>query len=470
MNSENLQTAKKMVVLGAGESGVGAALLAQAKGWDVLVSDIGEIADNYRKELKKNSIDFEEGRHSIERILDAHCIVKSPGIPEKVEVVQAALNKGIEVISEIEFAARYSNAKFIAITGSNGKTTTTLMTYHLIKKAGYKVGLAGNIGDSLARQLVNEDKEYFVLELSSFQLDGMYDFKAHVAILLNITPDHLDRYDNNFNKYIDSKFRITQNMTFDDYFIAFGDDEVIKNALMEKEVNAFKLNVSLEDRVLNGAYMKAHNLMININNHITSVFSIDSNILPVAGKHNMINTMAAIMAALAVGVKEEAIKKSIGTFKNAPHRLEEAGFIKGVRYVNDSKATNVDAVKFALDSFDQPVIWIAGGVDKGNDYKQIDELVYEKVKTLICIGEDNKKLGAAFSEHLPMILEATDMNEAVRLSNELAQYGDLVLLSPACASFDRFRNYEDRGDQFKSAVKSLERSQKKLNLLLNLAW
>lgn len=470
MTTEQSTGIKKLVVLGAGESGVGAALLGQAKGWDVFVSDFGPIAMEHKRTLEQNGISFEEGKHTAELILAADEIVKSPGIPDSAQLVVESRVNRISVISEIEFAARYTNAKFVAITGSNGKTTTTLLTYHLMKKAGLKVGLAGNIGESLAKQVVKDENEYYVVELSSFQLDGMYEFKADVAVLLNITPDHLDRYDYDFSKYVDSKFRIAQNQTFDDYFITFNDDPVVREEMTKRELGGFKLSVSLEDKCLNGGYMIGENIMININNHLTSVFSIDATTLPITGKHNMINTMSAIMAALAAGVKEEAIKKSLGSFKNAPHRLEEAGFVKGVRYINDSKATNVDSVKYALDSFQQPIVWIAGGVDKGNDYKLIDELVYEKVRALVCIGNDNEKLKAAFGKNLPMILEAKDMNEAVRMSNEIAEYGDVVLLSPACASFDRFMNYEDRGLQFKSSIKSLERSQKKLNFIFNLAW
>lgn len=456
---------KRIAILGAGESGTGAALLAQHKGFDVFVSDLGNIRQPYRDTLTKAGIRFEEGCHSTAEIMNAVEIIKSPGIPDHVPVVQEARSKGIKVISEIEFASRYTNAKMVAITGSNGKTTTTLLTHHLLKKAGLKVGLAGNVGDSLARQVIEDKVDYYVLELSSFQLDGVYEFKADVAVVLNITPDHLDRYDNDFSKYVDSKFRITQNQTPDDYLITFADDKTVMKEVMERELEAFNLNISLDNKLLNGGYLSGEQLMVNVNNHITQVFSIDSNILPLTGKHNMVNTMAGVLAALACGVEEAAIKKALSSFKNAPHRLEDVGVVKGVRYVNDSKATNIDSVKYALDSFDHPIVWIAGGIDKGNDYSQIDELVYEKVKALICLGKDNTKLLKAFGEKLPLVLESEDMNEAVKLANEIAHYGDVVLLSPACASFDLFKNYEERGDHYRGAIKSLEKSQRKLNMI-----
>lgn len=456
----------KLVVLGAGESGVGAALLAKAKGYEVFVSDFGKIKGSYKKQLQAEGIPFEEGKHTESLIFDATEIVKSPGIPDKALVVQKAVSKNIPVFSEIEFAARYTNAKFIAITGSNGKTTTTLLTYHLIKSAGYKVGLAGNIGESLAKQVIEDKNEYYVLELSSFQLDGMYDFKAHVAILLNITPDHLDRYDYNFDNYVNSKFRITQNMTYDDYFITFTDDQVISDQLfLRDDIQAFKLGISLENRTLNGAFLSNGKLNFNINNHITKMFAVEENIIPLNGKHNMINTMAAIMAALAVKVDQEVIFKAIGSFKNAAHRLEHVAMINGARYVNDSKATNVDSVKYALESFQKPIIWIAGGVDKGNDYGIIEEQVYEKVKAIICLGKDNSKLKKAFGEKVGLMFETEKIAEAVQISTELCEEGAVVLLSPACASFDLFKNYEDRGDQFKKEVKSLENNQFTKNLM-----
>lgn len=456
---------EKIVVLGAGESGVGAALLAQAKGKAVFVSDFGQVQDVYQQELDENGIRFEQGQHTEEEILSASEIVKSPGIPDSAPIVQKAIKKGIKVVSEIEFAARYTDAKFVCVTGSNGKTTTTLLAYHLIESAGFNVGLAGNIGTSLAKQVIDDDFDYVVVELSSFQLDGMYDFKAHIAVLLNITPDHLDRYDYDFQKYVDSKFRITRNQTFDDYLITFVDDEVIREELSKRNTKGFNLAVSLKDRMLNGSYVSTDRLMFNIHNHITRVFNIEVEDLPLSGKHNQINIMSAVMAALAAGVPENVIKRSLESFENVEHRLEDIGQVFGLQFINDSKATNVDAVKYALDSFDDPIIWVAGGVDKGNDYKQIEELVYEKVKAIICIGTDNQKIIDSFGEEVPMILEVASMEEAVSMSHEMGVEGDVVLLSPACASFDRFKNYEDRGEQFKEAVKNSGKGISEINFL-----
>ncbi len=456
---------EKIVVLGAGESGVGAALLAQAKGKTVFVSDFGQIQDVYQQELDENGIRFEQGQHTEEEVLSASEIVKSPGIPDTAPIVQKAREKGINVVSEIEFASRYTDAKFVCITGSNGKTTTTLLAYHLIESAGFHVGLAGNIGTSLAKQVIEDDFDYVVVELSSFQLDGMYDFKAHIAVLLNITPDHLDRYDYDFQKYVDSKFRITRNQTFDDYLITFVDDEVIREELSKRNTKGFNLAVSLKDRMLNGSYVSNDRLMFNIHNHITRVFNIDVAELPLSGRHNQINIMSAVMAALAAGVPENVIKRSLSRFENVEHRLEDIGEVNGLKFINDSKATNVDAVKYALDSFDDPIIWVAGGVDKGNDYKEIQELVYEKVKAIVCIGTDNQKIIEFFGEEVPMILEVSSMEEAVSMSHEMGTEGDVVLLSPACASFDRFNNYEDRGHKFKEAVNASGKGVSEINFL-----
>lgn len=457
---------KKLVIIGAGESGIGAAVLAKKEGFDVFVSDFGTISTDQKEELTQLGVAFEENQHTMEVILVADELVKSPGVPETIPVIQEARAKGISVISEIEFAARYTDAKIVALTGSNGKTTTTLLTYHFLKSAGFNVGLAGNIGDSFARKVATEQHDYYVLEISSFQLDGCYDFKPKVAVLLNITPDHLDRYENNFDLYAASKFRIAQNQDFNDYFISFIDSQEIAHQAPKHKIEAFRLAVSLQNKMLNGAYLSDDRLMININNHFTSVFSLDLNQLPLFGNHNMINTMAAIMAALAVGVSEDQIIKSIGRFQNAPHRLEDVAMVNGVRYVNDSKATNVDAVKYALDSFEKPIIWIVGGVDKGNDYKLIEEAVYEKVKAVICLGKDNEKLKAFFEGKVSTIIESGDMNDTVKIANELSEGGDHVLLSPACASFDLFKNYEDRGNQFKEAVSKLVRNQPSLNSIV----
>lgn len=455
-----------IVILGAGESGVGAALLAKAKGFEVFVSDFGTISSTYKAELSSNNIPFEENKHSEERIFSAKEVVKSPGIPDSVSLIIALREKGIPVISEIEFAYRYTDAKFITITGSNGKTTTTLLTYHLLNEAGFEVALAGNIGISLARQVIDGDYDYIVTELSSFQLDGMYEFRSHIAVLLNITPDHLDRYDYDFQKYVDAKFRITQNMSMENYFISFNDDPVIQKELCERDQKAFRLSVSLEESILNGGYLKNNKLMFNINNHFTSVFSLDCDDLPLKGKHNMVNCMSAIMAARAAGVSESQIHKHIKTFENASHRMEEVALVNGVRYVNDSKATNVDSVKFAIDSYEKPIIWIAGGVDKGNDYAVLDEMVYEKVTTLICLGKDNDKLKTSFEGKVGRILETDKMTEAVELASELAEAGAVVLLSPACASFDLFKNYEDRGRKFVEAVNQLNTGSSKLMSLM----
>jgi UDP-N-acetylmuramoylalanine--D-glutamate ligase len=457
---------KKLVIIGAGESGIGAAILAKKQGFEVFVSDIGSIDEGQKFELDKIGVSYEEGLHSSETILDADEIIKSPGVPDSVSIIQQAIAKQIGVISEIEFASRYTDAKVIAITGSNGKTTTTLLTYHLLKNAGLNVGLAGNIGDSFARKVATENHDYYVVEISSFQLDGCIKFKPKVAVLLNITPDHLDRYNYDFDKYAASKLRITRNQDFEDYFISFLDSKEVISEISKYNIEAFRLGVSLQSKMLNGAYLSNDRLMFNINNHFTSVFSFDVNLLPLFGDHNMVNTMSAIMAALAVGVSEGQISKSIGRFKNAPHRLEDVGMINGVRYVNDSKATNVDAVKYALDSFEKPIIWIAGGVDKGNDYSDIEEVVYEKVKAIICLGRDNNKLKSFFERKGCSVFESVDMFDTVKIANELSESGDHVLLSPACASFDLFDNYEDRGNKFKEAVNKLVRRQPSLNSIL----
>lgn len=459
---------KKVVILGAGESGMGAAILAHKHGHAVFVSEAGKIDSARQTTLKKKGILYEEGGHSEGVVLDADEIIKSPGIPGNIPLLMLAKEKNIPIISEIEFAARYTDAKFVCITGSNGKTTTTLLTYHLIENSGFNVGLAGNVGESLAKQVAKDvDMDYYVVELSSFQLDDMYEFKADIAVLLNITPDHLDRYDYNFQNYIDSKFRITQNQTNEDYFIAFTDDPVLKREMLHRKIDAFKLSVSLQNRVLNGAYMAQDKLVFNIHNHMTHVFSHDINALSLTGKHNYINVMSATMAALAAGVTEKQIVRALQTFENAPHRLEDVAVINRIRYVNDSKATNVDSVKYALDSFDKPIIWIAGGVDKGNDYKAIEELVNEKVRALICLGKDNSKLIKAFGHQVQTVIEAKNMDDAVRLANELASAEDIVLLSPACASFDLFKNYEDRGNKFKEAIKGMQKGSPILSMMLS---
>lgn len=442
----------KIAILGGGESGVGAALLAKAKGFDVFLSDKGKLTDAYRQTLNDNAIDFEEGEHTEEKILDANEVIKSPGISDKAELIKKLYAEGIPVISEIEFAARYTHAKLIGITGSNGKTTTTLLTYHLLKHAGLKVGLAGNIGESFAKQVIADAFDYYVLELSSFQLDNCYRFHPNVAILLNITPDHLDRYEYNFQKYIDSKFRITRNLDEDDTFIYYAESEPIKSELAKKVHLGKHLPISLAASVEKGAFLE--NGILNISNGFLQ-YKVSQQELPIKGSHNAINTMAAMLACQAVGLDEEIVLAGLSSFKNAAHRLEEVGEISGIKFINDSKATNVDSVFYALGSFQSPIIWIAGGVDKGNDYDQIDALVKEKVKALICLGKDNSKLRDYFNGRVSTITETQDIRESIQKGIELGQPGDVVLLSPACASFDLFKNYEDRGNQFREAVKAM---------------
>lgn len=439
-----------MVILGGGESGVGAALLAKAKGYTVFLSDKSLLQEAYRAVLLEHGIPFEEGQHTEEKILQAQEVVKSPGIPEKAPIIQKLRQRNIPVISEIELASRYTSAQLIGITGSNGKTTTTLLTYHLLKTAGLNVGLAGNIGDSFARQVLENTFDYYVLELSSFQLDDMYQARMAVAILLNITPDHLDRYEYQFQNYANSKFRILQNMTPDDTLIYYQEDPVIRQELASRQPAVQLRPVSLVDTPKPGAYLADGLLVLAAG---ATAFQAALADVPLKGKHNAINMLAAISAAQAVGVRPEKLLQGLQTFQNAPHRLEPVGEINGVPFINDSKATNVDSVYYALESMTTPVIWIAGGLDKGNDYGQLDPLVREKVKALICLGKDNQKLVTYFADRVPALFETQDVNEAVAKGLEWSQPGDTVLLSPACASFDLFRNYEDRGNQFKEAVK-----------------
>ncbi|GAA4468098.1 UDP-N-acetylmuramoyl-L-alanine--D-glutamate ligase [Nibrella saemangeumensis] len=444
--------AQKLVVLGGGESGVGAALLAQAKGFEVFLSDKGQLLEKYRSILREAGIPFEEEQHTEERILEADEVVKSPGIPEKVPLVKQLKAKGIPVVSEIELAARYTRAKLIGITGSNGKTTTTLLTYHLLKTAGLNVGLAGNIGDSFAKQVIDDTFDYYVLELSSFQLDDMYRTRLHTAILLNITPDHLDRYEYTFQNYVNSKFRILQNMQPQDDFIYFQESPAVADELAKRSPEVNRLPVSLEQAINPGGYLQNSRLIAH--NRSLS-FELDMAELPLKGPHNAINMLSAVLAAQSVGVDSDAIAEGLRTFKNASHRLEPAGTVNGVAFINDSKATNVDSVFYALASMEEPVIWIAGGLDKGNDYSQLDGLVRQKVKGLICLGKDNRKLTEYFTGIVPILYETQDVKDAVAKGLEWGQPGDMVLLSPACASFDLFRNYEDRGNQFKEAVQSI---------------
>jgi len=447
--------AKLIVVLGAGESGCGAALLAQAKGFKVFVSDNGAIQDRYRRELLEHGIPFEEGLHSAEKILDAVEVIKSPGIPDQVDIVQKCIKKGIPVVSELEFAARYTNARIIAITGTNGKTTTTLLTHHILKHCGIRAGLAGNIGHSLAKQVIDDPYDYYVVEVSSFQLDNMFQFRANIGILLNITKDHLNRYQDDFEQYIRSKFRITQNMTDEDCFIYFADDEVITSEMKRHHLEAARFAVSMARHNSPGAFMEDDKLHFNINSpQEDDSIEISVDDIALTGPHNMINAMAASLAALLCDVSLSELVTALGSFKNTAHRLEYLGSIDGVSFVNDSKATNVDAVFYALESYQQPIIWIAGGVDKGNNYQSIMQVVSSKVKALICLGVDNSPLMEAFSGVVADCREADSMESAVNQAIELSGKGDVVLMSPACASFDLFKNYQDRGDQFRQVIEN----------------
>ncbi|MEQ9375868.1 MAG: UDP-N-acetylmuramoyl-L-alanine--D-glutamate ligase [Imperialibacter sp.] len=450
-----MEAVKNIVILGAGESGVGAALLAQHKGFHVFVSDGGVLKERYRKDLNAAGIEFEEGKHTVKQILEADLIIKSPGIADKVDIVKKAREKGIEIIDEIEFASRYTKAKKIAITGTNGKTTTTLLTYHLLKEAGYNVGLAGNVGHSFARQVIKDNFDIYVLEVSSFQIDGMNTFKPDVAILLNITPDHLDRYDYSFQKYVNSKFRIIEQMSHEECFIYFADKGPIEEELARRNVEASLFAISLVENVKNGAFLEEDHLVFNIESKKKS-HKIPVNQVSLIGKHNMVNSMAAVLTTLTMEAPMEKVVKALKTFKNAPHRLEKVATIDDVLFINDSKATNVDSVYYALEGIEAPIVWIAGGLDKGNDYDRIEALVKDKVKALICLGKDNTKLTDYFTGKVAVIRQTQSVNDAARWGADLSAPGDVVLLSPACASFDLFRNYEDRGEQFKDAVVQLK--------------
>ncbi|MFV0366104.1 MAG: UDP-N-acetylmuramoyl-L-alanine--D-glutamate ligase [Mangrovibacterium sp.] len=443
---------KRIVILGGGESGVGAAVLAQQNGFDVFLSDKSAIAPKYSKVLEEHGIAFEQNMHTEELLLHASEVIKSPGIPDTAPLIQKLKAKRIPIISEIEFAARYTNATKICITGSNGKTTTTMLAYQLLKDAGLNVGLAGNVGQSFALQVAQCNYDYYVLELSSFQLDGMYDFKAEVAILLNITPDHLDRYNYEFSNYVNSKFRIIQNQTPADYFIYWNQDPVIKAEMEKREIKAKCLPFTDMPFEQDGAAIEGDKLVLKLNQNdfIMSIFEIE-----LQGKHNTYNSMAAGLAGKVLGIKNERIRESLSGFHGVEHRLENFIKVQGVDYINDSKATNVNSTWYALESMDKPTIWIVGGVDKGNDYAELDELVKQKVKAIICLGRDNKKIIEHFGGMVDDILDVSDMKKAVKASSYLAEQGDVVLLSPACASFDLFDDYEDRGRQFKSAVHEL---------------
>ena len=440
---------KKIVILGAGESGVGAAILAKKQNMNVFVSDNSEIKKFYKKQLTEYSIDFEENQHSENKILQADEIIKSPGIPDSVEIIQKAIQQKISIVSEIEFAAKYTKAKLICITGSNGKTTTTVLTYEMFKNANLNVGLAGNVGDSFAKQVANKDFDYYVLELSSFQLDNMYDFKADTSVLLNITPDHLDRYENDFLKYVDSKFRITQNQTQNDNFIYNIDDETITNRTNKITSNKYPFSIKVD--VEQGAHLKDKMIAVNTKD---SYFEILAKDISLIGKHNIYNSMAAAIAAKINNIKNPVIKKTLRTFKGIEHRLEQFLTIRGVNFVNDSKATNINSVWYALEAIDTKIVLILGGEDKGNDYSVIKNLVRQKVKAIVALGVDNKKITENFRDIVP-VLETKSMNKAVLEAFKMAKQNDTILLSPACASFDLFENYIDRGNKFKEAVKNL---------------
>ena len=442
----------RLVILGGGESGVGTAILGKKKGYEVFVSDFGKIKGNYKEVLIINGIAWEEEKHTENLILNADVVMKSPGIPEKSPIVKKLLEKRIPVISEIEFAAPFTDATIIGITGSNGKTTTTMLTHHLLKSAGLNVGLGGNIGKSFAWQIADNKYDSYVLELSSFQLDGIVNFKPHIAIITNISPDHLDRYDYKYEKYIDSKFRITMNQTEDDYLLYDADDEATNEWFKTHTTKAKLIPFSLTKTFSEGAYIKNNKMEIKINRE---ELTMDTEYIALEGKHNMKNAMAATSVAKLMQIRKATIRESLSNFQGVEHRLEKVLKIQNVQYIHDSKATNVNATFFALDSMNTPTVWIVGGVDKGNDYTELMSLVREKVKAIICLGVDNKKIIDVFGNVVDIMVEVSTMTDAVKMAQRLTEKGDSVLLSPACASFDLFESYEDRGNQFKKAVKNL---------------
>jgi len=444
---------KRLVVLGAGESGLGAAMLAKREGYAVFVSDGGSIGEARKAQLLTAGIEFEEGKHSATRILDADLIIKSPGIPTSVPVVQQAISRGISVVDELEFASRFSKGKVIAITGTNGKTTTTLLTYHLLKEAGWDVGLAGNVGKSWAGQLVEQDRAWWVIEISSFQIDGLVRLKPHIALLTNITPDHLDRYHYQMDRYIDSKMALFKNMNQAEAAILNLEDPFSKIGLDRAPIQASKYEISLDKKPSQGGFTDGEVLVFQVAD-VQATIPVAA--LTIQGKHNLLNALGAGVAALLSGLSANQLLSGYESFKNAAHRMEQIRVLDGVRYINDSKGTNVEATFYALGSFKEPIVWIAGGVDKGNDYTLLIPLVKGgKVKTLICLGKDNEKLKTVFRPHIGQILETQDLREAVAWAQEIAEVQEVVLLSPACASFDLFKNYEDRGEQFKVAVNEL---------------
>jgi len=443
---------KRLVVLGGRESGVGTALLGKKKGYDVFVSDKGSIAERYKKVLLHNSIDFEENQHTESKILSADVVMKSPGIPDKVALVKRLHLEGVKVISEIEFAAQFTDATIVGITGSNGKTTTTMLTHYVLQKAGLNVGVGGNIGDSFAEQVADDNYNEYVLELSSFQLDGIENFKPHIAVITNITPDHLDRYEYEFDNYINSKFRITKNQTEDDFLIYDADDEAIQNWLKNNKTRATLVPFSIEKELEYGAFLRQDTILMKLN---TEEKLMKVSELTLQGKHNTKNVMAASMAARLLKVRKETIAESLSDFEGVEHRLEKVQKVNGIEFVNDSKATNVNAAYYALECMDNPTVWIVGGVDKGNDYSDLLPLVREKVKAIVCLGLDNQKIIDTFASVVDILVETAGAEEAVKVAYKIAQKGDTVLLSPACASFDLFESYEDRGSKFKEAVRNL---------------
>lgn len=450
MSNSNIE--KLIVILGGGESGVGSAILAKKKGFRVFLTDIAGIKDKYKKSLKDHNIDFEENRHTIDRILEADEVVKSPGIPETTPVIKKILEKGIHIISEIEFAGRYTKAKLICVTGSNGKTTTTTLIYHILKSAGLNVGLAGNIGKSFAAQVAENNFDYYVLELSSFQLERMYEFRADVAVLLNITPDHLDRYNNNFQDYVDAKMRIIHNQRVQDSLIYWEDDPIVTREIEKLKPNASVYPFSELKSINSAGYTENGKLIINTRGE---QFNMELELLALEGMHNVYNSLASGIVAKLMDVTDEQLRESLSDFKGVPHRLEKVATVRGVQYINDSKATNVNSCWYALQSIRSKIVLIIGGVDKGNDYTEIEELVLTKVRALIFLGKDNSKLHKFFDGKVENIIDTDSMTEAVESAYKMAEKGDTVLLSPCCASFDLFNNYEDRGDQYKECVRRL---------------
>lgn len=443
----------KIIILGGGESGVGAALLAKKKGMEVFLSDKGSIKDSYKKQLEDAEIEFEEGSHDEERILSADWVIKSPGIPKKADLIKKIKEKGIRLSSEIEFASEFTDAKIIAITGSNGKTTTTSLIYHILKNAGFNVGLGGNIGKSFAKQVAEEQYDYFVLEISSFQLDDIQNFRPYISLLLNLSPDHLDQYNYNYEEYALAKFNIAKNQQNNDFFICNKDDEMSQKLLSRVDINAKKLLFSLNEGLEEGGFATNDHIFVKLEGR---TFSMPIGEMSLVGKHNVANCLAASITAKLLNISDNSLVESLKTFQSVEHRLEQFAEIDGVKYINDSKATNVNATYYALESMKTPTIWIVGGVDKGNDYTEIEELVKEKVKAIVCLGVDNKKIIDFFSANKESIYDTSNLEECVKIAKNVAHKGDTVLLSPCCASFDLFKSYEDRGKKFKQAVLALK--------------